>query len=799
MNCSCHGSFSAAKQYEVVVGRGQYLELLSISAAGAITSRSMRNVFGLIKQVAAFRLPGQSVDYLIVTSDSGRLVILEYDEKRSDWKKTHQETYGKTGLRRAVPSEYLATDPKGRAIMIGAIEKQKFVYCPRRDEANLTISSPLIAHKSNTITYAVIGLDVGYENPVFAALEVDHSALDEDSGIETAEKHLVFYEYDLGLNHVVRKSPWQSSPLPASANLLFEVPEGKMGPGGVLVCCESFIYYMNTGHTSLREVLPRRQTMGHPSNGLMLVSGDIVKNVPHKGSFFYLLQSEVGDLYKINLIMNSAKDMVQKISIQYFDTIPVATNIMITRSGFLFAASESANHSLYKFVSLEPSDPIIGAMTVPLPNGQQDIFPLFNPKSLANLELKTEVKSLAPLLNLQVSAESESKKFYALCGRGARSSLRTLQHGLSLGELGNQQFQGTPQQVWTLKKNYNADTDDYIVVSFINATMVFSIGDTIQEVHDANLLSSTPTLYCCTMADDSIVQIYPNGIRHIKKDRRVVDWSTSGVKPIVACDANQRQVVVALGTAELVYFELDSHGSVTQVDKKQLNKEVTCLSIGPIPKQSIRSKFLAVGCEKIVQILSLEVEDKMTTLARQQCGADISGIAIVDMENQLGQPGLSENLCMFIGCVNGIVVRSVIDGMKGEITDSRPRFCGTHPCKLVKTKVGGRHGIMVLSSRSWLAYFHHDTYCMSPLTVPSLEHVASMSVDACPEALVALSEKDLVVYAFEELGVTFNQQITDLNATPRGFATHPFLNTLIVIESDHRSYTEEEKAVVKQV
>lgn len=31
----------------------------------------------------------------------------------------HQETFGKSGCRRIVPGQYLAVDPKGRAVMIG--------------------------------------------------------------------------------------------------------------------------------------------------------------------------------------------------------------------------------------------------------------------------------------------------------------------------------------------------------------------------------------------------------------------------------------------------------------------------------------------------------------------------------------------------------------------------------------------------------------------------------------------------------------------------------------------------------
>jgi splicing factor 3B subunit 3 len=64
----------------------------------------------------------------VVGSDSGRIVILEYDEKAQCFVKVIQETYGKTGCRRIVPGEYLAADPKGRVLLIGAVERQKFVY-----------------------------------------------------------------------------------------------------------------------------------------------------------------------------------------------------------------------------------------------------------------------------------------------------------------------------------------------------------------------------------------------------------------------------------------------------------------------------------------------------------------------------------------------------------------------------------------------------------------------------------------------------------------------------------------------
>lgn len=152
--------------------------------------------------------------------------------------------------RRIVPGEFMAVDPKGRACMIAAVEKSKFVYVLNRDnEARLTISSPLEAHKvrapslpscllfslgpslalravytaragiaslswhafhadsvvpvvllslpawpglltppvqpglpswqGSTLCYGITGLDMGFDNPVFAAIELDYAEADQ--------------------------------------------------------------------------------------------------------------------------------------------------------------------------------------------------------------------------------------------------------------------------------------------------------------------------------------------------------------------------------------------------------------------------------------------------------------------------------------------------------------------------------------------------------------------------------------------------------------------------------------------
>ena len=99
-----------------------------------------------------------------------------------------------------------------------------------------------------------------------------------------AQKQLVLYELDLGLNHVIRKS---SEPVDNGANLLIPVPGGEDGPGGVLVCAENYLIYMKDGmQETIQAVIPRRNTL-RGDRGVLIVAW-----AKHqvKTMFFFLLQ-----------------------------------------------------------------------------------------------------------------------------------------------------------------------------------------------------------------------------------------------------------------------------------------------------------------------------------------------------------------------------------------------------------------------------------------------------------------------------------------------------------------------------
>lgn len=286
INESIVGQFSGTKSQEIAVNKSNILEIyrLNLETIKLELIASSR-LFSIIRSIKAFKLTGSKKDFIVVSSDSGKLTVLELVGDKLVV--LHSETYGKTGVRRIIPGQFLTCDPKGRSLMIASLDKSKLVYILNRDnQANLTISSPLEANRNNSITHHITAVDTGYENPQFAALETDYEEIDQDptgEALINSNKLITFYELDLGLNHVVKK--W-SEPTDPKANMLIQVPGGQSastdtfdGPSGVLICTVDYLIWYRPEAESHRVPIPKRS---HPlenntSDGTIIISAVLHK------------------------------------------------------------------------------------------------------------------------------------------------------------------------------------------------------------------------------------------------------------------------------------------------------------------------------------------------------------------------------------------------------------------------------------------------------------------------------------------------------------------------------------------
>lgn len=778
ITAAAEGNFTSAKAKEIVVARGRILELLRLDVdQGRMVSVFSQDVFGVIRSIAAFRLTGATCDYIVVGSDSGRIVILEFDVKRNCFKKVHEETFGRSGCRRIVPGQYLAMDPHGRAVMIGAVEKQKFVYILNRDSAaRLTISSPLEAHKSRTLCFSMVGIDVDYENPVFACIEIDYNEVQDINGDNP--RQLIFYELDLGSNHVVRKASEKIDP---AANMLISVPGGKDGPGGVLVCAENFIYWKNSSvESNVNASIPRREDLDE-ARGVLLTSHTMIKA---RGQFFFLAQSEFGDLYKITLSFED--NLVESIQIRYFDTIPCCISMNILRPAYLFAATESGNHFLYQFIST--GDDEEQEQEIRSSSSMNDGFESFIPRGLKNLEVVEQQESMSPIIGMQIKdiAREPTPQIYALCGMGISSSLRVLRHGLEISEMATNTLPGVPSAVWTVKKSRKEKFDSYIVISYVDATLTLSVGASIEEASEAEtgFVESSPTLYVRQIGEDSLLQILPGCIRHIRADKRIQEWRPPGKKQILHCTANQQQVVVALTGGELCYFHLDPAGQLEEVARTELGHEVSCLDIAPIPSGLITARYLAVGdWDNHIRILSLDPDSCLQLLTINALSNQPVALSLIYMKNDADQSTLFLN----IGLQDGVLLRMTLDPNSADLSDLRRKFLGPRAVKLFKLSMNNSPSLLALSSRSWLAYNYQSRFHLTPLSYSTLEYAAGFTAEQCPEGIVAISQNTLRIISVERLGEVFNQKEIQLKYTPRKFIVEPNSNNLIIIESEHNS------------
>lgn len=426
----------------------------------------------------------------------------------------------------------------------------------------------------------------------------------------------------------------------------------------------------------------------------------------------------------------------------------------------------------------------------------EDVKPeYFKPRPLENLVLVESLPSLNPMLDAKVEnlSDDDAPQIYALCGQGARSTFRVMKHGLETTEIVASELPGIPNAVWTTKIRADDEYDAYIILSFTNGTLVLSIGETVEEVTDTGFLSSAATIAVQQLGEDSLIQVHPKGIRHIHADKRVDEWPVPQHRTIVAASTNARQVAVALSSGEIVYFELGFDGQLAEYEeKKEMSGNVTALSLGEIPEGRLRSSFLAVGCDdSTVRVLSLDPDSTLESKSVQALTSPPSSLCIMYMPDTSVGSTVKDTLYLHIGLFSGVYLRTVLDTVTGELTDTRTRFLGLKQVRLFKVTVEGKPAILALSLKPWLGYTQAGAastggsgFMLTPLIYEGLEWGWTFSSEQCPEGMVGIQGQNLRIFTIENLAQSVQQESIPLSYTPRKLLKNPDFPIFYTIEAD---------------
>ena len=871
------GSFSRPRVSEVVaVTASTHLSLYRLDdSSGALQLLSSTPLFSEVLALTAFRFLSSPLDFVVLTSDSGFLSIVAWDDRQRRFVSVQQELLGKTGMRRGTPGHYLCVEGKGRALMVAALEKAKMTFILNRDPTSaaaaanatsatavhlsgLTISSPLEAHKSNVLTLSLSSVDVGYDNPTFVALEAEYGQ--EERTREEEERGelrllLSYYELDLGLNHVTRKFTERVDP---SAHLLLPVPGPPDGPGGLLIVCESYVVYHPydplfsqpaasssspfpfLSSSSLRAFFPRRHGLDLNPTLLVIASSLHVQ----KGLYFLLLQSEHGDLYKVTLTASEDGRRVVGVTVAYFDSIAPSTSLSVLRSGHLFSASESSSHVVYQIVGLEDSgeaDFVYSDSSMTDEAVQGGLVFFHARPTPRNLLEVSSLPSMHPILDLKVSDPAQmtlanipvtdtTPVIYVLCGKGNRSTLRTLRYGLQLTELALSDLPALPTAVFTVKTTPGAEFDTYIIVSFTLVTIVLSVGEQVTEVSDSGLLDGVQSLFVSSLSDGSILQVHAGGLRHVRGSTRIQEWKPPGKKQIALASGNERTVVVCLSGGEIVYFEMDRHGAMIDMYRKDLMNDIAALAIAPVEAGKMRGRWVVVGgYDATVRVFSTDPTSPLQQMSVLAVNGQVSSLLLLPSTSEDAQeealdaaqldgqtpsavPSLSSSLYLYTGLATGVEIRSHLDTTSGLLSDHRKRFLGLRPLQLQRVQHRGVGAVLALADRAWLDYSlplqsasGAQGRQLLPLSYDPIDAAAAFSSPQCPEGLVAIVGSTLRILTLDGPDggrggeSPFFSHSVPLTFTPRKMDIIPSSQHLVVLETDHNAYTRRERAELERL
>lgn len=713
------GNFISPNKTDLIIVKGiSKLELirieLSVSPSFSTSAPLVQyetlislETFSHIRKIAPMKDTFTKKDNFVVLSDSGKIVIFEVDINKKKFIRINQEIYGKTGCRRVTPGEYLAIDNKSRAIMIGGIEKEKFVYIFKEIDANLVpnanfeenrnltknsdnlnkkiISSPLEVFTPQNICYDIIAIDVGYTNPIFASIEVKYNSTQDwisnnyELNDETKyQKKLSLYQVEIKNNYVIKLF---QHPIDNSAYSLFPIDYEKKGnlsqskflQGNFIIFCKGFFYLMKIKENKVGK--EEKYYFENNNTSIMIINKSVYINQSNDAEEFNLLcQSQTGNIYHINFQINAKPIEIYNISINLIYTCPPGSTMAIV-GNFLYLGKETSDSEIYLISSDKDSNE----------NKAQ-----FQKLSLVK---QKNIDSLNSLIDFKYGNYDSSglQKFFAISGNKDESYLKSLNIKTiyNVSSLSNNKIPAQPLNMWALKKNYEDDYDSFVVFSFVNKTLVYEIDHidkTLKELKNNFFETKLPSLHVSIVKDNSYLQVLPNGILHIKTEKKTTFLKSSST--INCASATTNQLVVGLENKELLYFEFDN--SLNKPDIKVIGKKISFVEFCPIDEGIFKSKYIAICIDdSTINILSLE-KDKLFFMASTiKIPDNVASMKIIQNDKHY-----SHSFMAFVGLTNGVLVMINFSRAPGNTqfqTQIQTKFIGEEDLKLYKLNLDGNN------------------------------------------------------------------------------------------------------------
>lgn len=662
------------KELQLCLATQNCVELYDVSE-GSLQSLGKWPISATILSMSKLNLDKCPHTILVLMTDSGNLTFWKFERDSLSGKvfprTLANEPIWRSGIRRYAPQSYMACDKQSRCVFLGGLERTKMCVLTDWQHGKLVVSSPVELQRQNRVTLAMASCDVGFDNPVTAAIELEN---------ETSDCYISFYTMDLGLNSLMLRKEFVQED--KSANFVMPCPNLGQYKIRTRPTSSSSSTYENEdeminpfvlcgydGYLTLRDLegfyevsvqLPVRKNVS---------STNIINGVVHKlkKEFFILVQSNCGDLYKVTIVPD-AETLEPVMEIVYFDTIPPSESVHIFKTGTLFNVSEFGTSHLMQFESLGED---LEKTTSYTPGRRIFIEPRTR---LQNLSVLSSLRSLNPLTSLHVT---KSTPLTLLAAANDSGSVSKLTSAIDFEELISTALPHAASRLWTVKVPVK-ETHSLVLLSTETSTTVLKVhSGTIEDFSGPScpFTLDKATLFVGTMGEKSIIQVTADQLLQITESKdnstysKKLEWLPPAGVNIVTAFCNETQLVVSLSNHEICYLEILDE-SLNELQKRlELDSLVNCISL----TTGVRSQYCVLGCDDhSLQILNLQPKhsDFFTVCAMQ---------SLISKPHSLVFVRDSSHLKIHIGMKNGVYASSKLNISDGTVFDVRTKLVGTKP------------------------------------------------------------------------------------------------------------------------
>ena len=338
---------------------------------------------------------------------------------------------------------------------------------------------------------------------------------------------------------------------------------------------------------------------------------------------------------------------------------------------------------------------------------------------------------------------------------------------------------GTPNAVFTVRKRSGGRARRLHRRLFRRRHARAAVGDTVEEVSDSGFLGTVPTLSASLLGDDSLLQVHPGGLRHVRADGRVNEWRTPGRKTVTRATVNRRQAAIALFRRRARVLRARSDGSADgdgeARDERRRGVPAHRSGAGRAAQEHVS------GCGVV------RLDGSYPLPRRRRLPAD-HGRAGARRRALLAAPAhhaVRRRLPQRRSRQRRLAARGRGQSHRSSSATSALSFSGARPPALFPTTTRGAPAILALSSRPWLGHVDLEgRFTLSPLSYDALEHAAPFSPANSAPRGSSPPGNTLRVVAVERLGENFNQTTRKLRYTPRELSVNPDRRLVAVVEAD---------------